>query len=72
VRRGPAAVGTPEPGERWPVAIGASESRAWWPTAVGVPEPGEQERGGGGHLFDHGSCVLPLAFNKNVSLLLIE
>jgi hypothetical protein len=28
--------------------------------------------GRGGHLFDHGSCVLPLAFNKNVSLLLIE
>jgi hypothetical protein len=38
---------------------------------VGVPEPGEQERGGG-HLFYHGSYVLPLAFNKNVSLLLIE
>jgi hypothetical protein len=38
VRRGPAAVGTPEPGERWPVAIRASESRAWWPTAVGVPD----------------------------------
>jgi hypothetical protein len=33
---------------------------------------GAGEGRGGGTLFDHGSCVLPLAFNKNVSLPLIE